>query len=133
MKAIIILLLLCLTTPSWAQNGNSLYSIHADKVRTDSRDGVTIYEGHAEARVLNVVFEAHTISILRDKGLPSRIEASGNPVEFHQQASSDSLSGTARKITFLVPELKLTLIDYDVTDPSGNRLKGKKAIFELKP
>lgn len=135
MKATVTFLLLCLAAPSWAQNGNGPYSINADTVRTSSRDGVSVttYSGNARARVSDLLIEADTISIFGGDGLPSRVEATGNPVTFHQQASSRKLSGSAQKVVFLVSELKLTLIDYVITDPSGNNMKGRKATFVLNP
>jgi lipopolysaccharide transport protein LptA len=133
MKSIAIVVLLCLPATLWAQDTNAPFSINADKVRSDSGDGVTTYEGNAKARVLDLLVEAQTITIFRknDAPLPSRIEASGSPVKFSREAHLDSLSGTARKIILQVPELKLTLIDYTISDPSGNTMKGKQAVFVL--
>lgn len=133
MKASIVLLLLCLAAPSWAQDGNGLYSINADEVRVDNNQGVTTYEGSASAEVSGVVIEAATITVFHGDGLPSRLEASGDPVKFRHQASSNSLSGTARQMVFSVSDLKLTLIDYVVADPEGNTMKGGKASFVLSP
>jgi len=130
MKFIVLLLALCLATPSWAQDKNGSYSINADTV--DSHNGVTTYKGNVKVEVSNLVIEADTISIFGDGALPSRIEANGNPLRFRREAPADNLSGTAQKIIFSVPELKLTLIDYVVTDPSGNSMKGKQATFVLK-
>lgn len=133
MKFVLVLLLLCLSAPSWAQEGNSLYSINADEVRVDNNKGVTTYEGNARAEVSHVVIEAETITVFHANGLPSRLEASGNPLKFRHQASSKNLSGTAQQLIFSVPELKLTLIDYVVADPEGNTMKGGKASFVLSP
>lgn len=133
MKPTAVLLMLCLAVPSWAQDGDKDYSISADTVREDSSNGVTTYQGNAKARVADLVIEAETISISHDNGLPSRIEASGDPLKFRQLSSADNLHGTAQRIVFVVPELKLTLIDYVVTDPDGNNMKGKKASIVLSP
>lgn len=133
MKSIVILFLLCLAAPLWAQGKAGLFSINADTVQEDSRNGVTTYRGNAKAEISSLLIEADTISIFGDGGQPSRIEASGNPLKFRQRASAAGLSGTAKKITFLVPELKLILIDYAIADPSGNNMKGKKATFVLTP
>lgn len=133
MKSTVILFLLCLTTPLWAQDGDGPYTIDADTVRVDSSNGVTTYEGNAEAEISNLVIEAGTIAIFHDNGSPSRVEASGNPLKFRQRASSDTISGTARQIMFSVPELKLTLFDYVIADPAGNNMKGEKASFVLSP
>lgn len=96
----------------------------------DTRDGVkvTTYSGNARARVDKLKIDGDAISIFGDAALPSRIEASGDPLKF---SFADRFSGTARKVTVLVQELKLTLIDYVITDSSGNRMKGKTATFEL--
>ena len=123
---------MCLAAPSPAQDGNSLYSINADTVRTDSDNSVTTYQGNARAEVLNLAIEADTISIFGGGTLPSKIEASGSPLTFHRESPNGELSGTAHKIIFLVPDLNLTLIDYVITDPHGNKMKGKKATFALK-
>ncbi|MGA8259477.1 MAG: LptA/OstA family protein [Arenicellales bacterium] len=133
MKSIIFALLLCLPAALWAQDPNGPFSINADKVQVDSRNGVTTYEGNAKVRVLDLLIEAETISIFRKNGaqLPTRIEATGKPLKFSRQASGDKLSGTARKVIFQVPELKLTLIDYTISDPSGNTMKGRQAVFVL--
>lgn len=133
MKPVIALLLLCLAAPSWAQEGNSVYSINADEVRVDKDKGVTTYEGNARAEISGVVIEAETITVVHGNGLPSRLEASGDPLKFHHQASSDSLSGTAQQLIFSVPDLKLTLVDYVVADPQGNTMKGRQASFVLSP
>lgn len=133
MKSVIVLLLLCLGAPSWAQEGNSLYSINADEVRVDNSKGVTTYEGNVSAEISSVEIEAATITVFHGDGLPSRLEASGDPLKFRHQASSNSLRGTARQMVFSVPDLKLTLIDYVVADPEGNTMKGGKASFVLSP
>lgn len=133
MKPFIVLVLLCLAAPSWAQDGNSLYSINADEVRVDDDKGVTTYEGNARADVAGVVVEAETITVVHGDGLPSRLEANGDPLKFQHQASSNSLSGTAQQMIFSVPDLKLTLIDYVVADPEGNTMKGRQASFVLSP
>lgn len=132
MKAILILLMLSLPAPLWAQGTNALYSINADTVHVNKRTGVTTYEGHAKVKILNLSIRARTISIFTDKGRLSKVEASGNPITFSQNGSAHSLSGTARKVTFEVPQLKLTLLDYRITDPEGNTMKGKKGVFLLK-
>lgn len=133
MKSMVIVMLLCLPATLWAGDASSPFSIKADKVQVDSRNGVTTYEGNATVRVLDLLIEAQTISIFRKTGdsLPVRIEASGKPLKFSRQVSGDNLSGTARKVIFQVPELKLTLLDYAVSDPSGNTMRGKRAIFVL--
>ncbi len=133
MKSTSILFLFCLAAPLWAQNGNSLYSITADTVRSDSGSNVTTYEGDARAEVLDLVIEAETISITGTDGSPSRIEASGNPLRFHRRQSTDDFSGTAARVVFALPELKLTLTDYTVRDSSGNKMKGRSATFVLDP
>lgn len=133
MKSIIVVLLLSLATLLWAEEGDGLYSIDADGVRKDSSNGVTTYEGNARAELSNLAIEADTISIFRDNGLPTRVEASGDPLKFRHQASADNVSGTAKRIIFLVPELKLTLIDYVIADPAGNKIKGDKASIVLSP
>lgn len=133
MKSNIVLLLLCLTTPLSAQEGKNPFSINADSVRSNSGKGVTTYEGNAHAEILNLVIEADTIEIIRDNGLPSRVEAVGNPLSFRQRSPSGSLNGTAKRIILSVPDLELTLTDYIVADPSGNTMKGRKASFVLSP
>lgn len=133
MKPATVLLLLCLAAPSWAQEGDSLYSIDADEVRVDNDKGVTTYEGNARAEVAGVVVQAETITIVHGDGLPSRLEASGDPLKFRRQASSNSLSGSAEQLIFSVPDLKLTLIEYVVADPEGNTMKGRQASFVLSP
>ncbi|MDZ7839558.1 MAG: LptA/OstA family protein [Gammaproteobacteria bacterium] len=131
MKPTFVLFLFCLTAPLWAQNGNGLFSITADTVRSDSDSNVTTYEGDARAEVLDLVIEAETIAIFGADGSPSRIEASGSPLRFHRRQSTDDFSGTAARIVFVLPELKLTLSDYVIRDPSGNNMKGGKATFVL--
>lgn len=133
MKPVAVLLLLCFAAPLWSQDGDKPYSITADTVRKDGGNDVTTYQGNAKAEVADLVIEADTISISHDNGLPSRIEASGDPLKFHRQASDDQFNGTAQRIIFVVPELKLTLIDYIIADPSGNNMKGKKASIVLDP
>lgn len=133
MKPLIVLLLLCLAAPLAAQDPGSLYAIDADTVTTDDAAGVTTYTGQARARIADLVIEADTIEVFHGDDLPSRLEASGEPLKFHRQASSGDLSGTARQMIFSVADMKLTLIDYVVTDPSGNSMKGGKASFVLSP
>lgn len=129
----IALLLLCLAAPSLAQDENAPYTIDADAVRVDGDNGATTYVGNARAEISNLVIEADTIAVFRDNGLPSRVEASGSPIRFEQQASSGSLAGTAQQIILSVPELKLTLIDYAISDTDGNSMKGREATFVLEP
>lgn len=133
MKSTLILFLLCIAAPLWAQNGNELYSITADTVRSDGGGNVTTYEGDARAEVLDLVIEAETISITGTDGSPSRIEASGSPLRFHRRQSTDDFNGTAARIVFSLPELELTLTDYVIRDSSGNNMKGGKATFVLDP
>jgi lipopolysaccharide export system protein LptA len=96
----------------------------------DSRDGVnvTTYSGNAKAQISKLTVDGDTISIYGDDALPSKIVASGDPLKF---SFADKFSGTAQKVVLLVQELKLTLVDYIITDSSGNRMKGKTATFEL--
>lgn len=122
---------MCLAGPLWAQEGNDIYSIDADSVREDRGNGITTYQGNARAEISNLVIEADTIEIVRENGFPSRVEATGNPLSFRRQASDGTFSGTAQRITLSVPELKLTLIDYEIADPSGNTMKGGQANFVL--
>lgn len=133
MKCIVLLLLLCVAAPSWAGDNGELFSIDADTVQVDDDQGTTTYAGNARARVLNVVIEAQTIVLFRDNGLPARIEAAGSPLRFHQTGTADNLSGTARSLVFSTADLKLELMDYSISDPAGNNLKGQKATFVLSP
>lgn len=133
MKPIAVLLLLCLATPLWAQDKDVLYSVDADTVHADDNEGVTTYKGNAKAEVSNLVIEADTIRVFHDNDSPVKVEASGSPLKFHQKSSSDSFSGTARRIIFSLAELKLTLLDYSLSDPAGNKMRGQKASFVLGP
>lgn len=133
MQSILVIFLLSLAAPLWAQSGNEHYSITADAVRSDTGSNITTYEGSARAEILDLVIEADTISIAGDNGIPTRIEANGSPIRFHRRGSGENLNGTAQRITFSVADLKLTLIDYVVTDPKGNNMKGGKATFVLSP
>ena len=83
--------------------------------------------------VSNLVVEADTIAIATRDGLPMRIEADGRPIRFYEQVKERNIDGTAARVVFEVPELRLTLFDYSILDPSGNNMKGKKASFELSP
>lgn len=128
-----LLLLLSFTMPLWAQEKDELYSVDADTVNVDESEGVTTYQGNARAKVANLVIEADTILVFRDRDTPTRVEASGSPLKFHQKSSSDSLSGTAQQIVFSIAELKLTLLDYSFADATGNKMSGQKATFVLSP
>ncbi len=111
----------------------SLYSIDADTVDFDDATGTTVYRGNARVVVANLVIEADAISITDGGGLPSKIAAEGSPIRFRELEPKQNISGTATAVTFLVNELKLTLVDYSIVDPSGNRMQGKKASFVLSP
>jgi len=127
-------LLMCWCISVGAQSAPSdLYSIKADDVQIDSTTGVTTYNGNARVTVANLIIEAETISITMQNGLPSKIVASGTPIKFHEQVPEKNINGTATGVTFDVAELKLTLLEYSILDPSGNRMKGKKASFVLSP
>lgn len=114
-------------------NAGDLYSINADDVVVDNDNGVKTYSGKATVVVANLIIEADSISIFGLDGIPSKIEAKGNPISFREQVAKQNFNGTAREVTFVVSELKLTLSDYSITDPSGNNMKGKKASFVLSP
>jgi lipopolysaccharide transport protein LptA len=133
MKSILFALLLYLAMPSWAQQDTGPFPVTADAVRSNQDTGATTYEGNARAEIAGLVIEADRIIIFGDASLPSRIEASGNPLEFRQQGSAGDLSGTAHEAVLSVSELKLTLIDYVIADPDGNSMKGRKATFVLEP
>ncbi len=75
--------------------------------------------------VSNLVIEADSVSVFSQGGLPARIEASGNPISFKEKVPKDNISGTALSVTFDVAELKLTLTEYSIVDPTGNNMKGR--------
>jgi lipopolysaccharide transport protein LptA len=132
MKPAVFLLLTALCTPVCAQtDATPLYAIEADHIRTI--DGVTEYQGNARVTVSNLVIEADSISIAQLGGIPVKIEAAGDPLKFYETVPKQNINGTAKTVVFLVPELKLTLTDYVITDPGGNAMKGKKASFVLAP
>ena len=128
--ALLLLTMLCVQALG-QDSADALYSIVADKVLTE--DGVTTYQGNAKVTVYNIVIEADSISITQLGGIPVDIEATGNPLKFYETEPVQNISGTAKAALFSVPELKLTLTDYVLTDPDGNAMKGKKASFVLKP
>ena len=132
-----ILLVFCLFATTHAEttvsNPSELYSINADEVIVDAAGGTTTYQGNARVIVANLVIDAESIAITTVNGLPSRISAVGSPISFSEQVPSKNINGTAREIVFDVSELKLTLVDYSIADPSGNNMKGKKASFTLSP
>jgi len=112
-------------------DSNDLYSISADNVNADDENGVTTYEGNARVVVSNLIIEADSISIFEQNGLPSSIEASGSPIKFYEQEPRKNISGTAQQVSFLVTELRLTLTEHSIVDPSGNNMKGKKLSINL--
>ena len=115
-------------------SGGELYSINADQVLVDAENGTTTYKGNARVIVSNLIIEADSISILmHESGLPAKITASGDPIRFQEKKPRRNIRGTAKEVTFVVAELKLTLIDYAITDPDGNNMKGKKASFIMEP
>ena len=120
-------------TDSITDEGGGLYSINADEVVTDVTGDTTTYQGNARVTVANLVIEAESVSITKRNGLPSRIAAAGTPVSFSEKVPGKNFSGTAREIIFDVADLKLTLFDYSIADPSANNMKGKKASFTLSP
>ena len=132
-----ILLVFCLVATAYAEttvsNPSELYSINSDEVIVDAADGTTTYQGNARVIVANLIIEAESIAITTVNGLPSRISATGSPISFSEQVPSKNINGTAREIVFDVRNLKLTLVDYSIADPSGNNMKGKKASFTLSP
>ena len=99
----------------------------------DNENDVTTYKGNATVTVANLIIEADSIVITSLNGLPSKIEATGDPIKFYEQTPKQNISGTATGVSFDVAELKLTLIEYSILDPSGNSMKGKKASFVLSP
>lgn len=131
------LMLLCLCATAQSTSAQStptdLYSINADDVLVDNENNVITYKGNATVTVANLIIEAHSIVITSLNGLPLKIEATGDPIRFHEQIPKQNISGTATGVTFDVAELKLTLIEYSILDPSGNNMKGKKASFVLSP
>ena len=126
----LMLLCLCATAQS---TSTDLYSINADDVLVDDENNVITYKGNATVTVANLIIEADSIAITSQNGLPLKIEATGNPIRFYEQTPKQNINGTATGITFDVAELKLTLIEYSILDPSGNSMKGKKASFVLSP
>ena len=131
-KKIVLGFYLVACTSIFAQSQSmDLYSIDADEVITDSDDNAVIYKGNARVVVSNLVIEADSISIFKQDGLPSKITAVGSPIKFHERVPRQHINGTAKQVTFIVPELKLTVIEYSIKDPTGNNMKGKKASFIL--
>lgn len=132
----LMLLCLCATAQNTSAQSNTstdLYSINADDVVVDNENNVIAYKGNATVIVANLIIEADSIVITSQNGLPLKIEATGDPIKFHEQTPKQNISGTATGVTFDVAELKLTLIEYSILDPSGNNMKGKKASFILSP
>lgn len=120
------------TVPAPAAESD-LYSVTSDQVVNDPESDTTAYMGNARVVVANLFIEADSITIARRDGLPSRITASGSPIRFGERVPKQNINGTAREMVFDVPELKLSLVDYSIVDPSGNTMKGKKASFVLSP
>ena len=114
-------------------NAGDLYSIDADQVKIDEVKGTITYAGNARVVVANLIIEADSITIVKHNGLPAKITASGNPIMVQEQIPRKNFSGTAKQMTFLLMEFKLTLIDYSITDQTGNNMKGKKASFIFAP
>jgi lipopolysaccharide transport protein LptA len=112
---------------------NDLYSIEADEVVVDAANEVTTYRGNATVTVANLIIEADSIALFGLPGIPSKIAAVGSPISFREQVPKQNINGTAREIVFVLAELKLTLSDYSIVDPAGNRMTGKKASFLLSP
>lgn len=132
MKFAIFLSLLILSVQPFIQAASDeLYSINADVIKTDPDSGVKTYQGNARVEAANLIIEADTISILEQNGFPLRIEASGNPIEFREKTPRKNISGSAKEIVFDVSELKLTLTEYSIIDPTGNNMKGKKISIVL--
>lgn len=127
----VMFLLLCLAAPLPAQEAGNGYSIDADTIDSDASAGVTTYQGNARAEIGQLAIEADSITITHGDGLPSKVEADGDPVSFERRASDDSFSGSAGRIVLQVAERKLTLFDYAIVDQSGNSMKGGKASFVL--
>ena len=133
-KTIVLVFFLAAYTSTFAHAQSSdSYSINADDVITDSENNAVIYQGNAKVVFSNLVLEADSISIFKHNGFPSKITAVGNPIKFHEKVPKQHINGTAKKATFFVPELKLTVIEYSITDPTGNNMKGKKASFVFAP
>ena len=134
MRNPVVVLLLVLSTSTFvcAQSSES-YSINADDVINDVQNNAIIYQGNAKVVFSNLVLEADSISIFKHNGFPSKITAVGNPIKFHEKVPKQHINGTAKEATFFVPELKLIVIEYSITDPTGNNMKGKKASFVLAP
>lgn len=133
-KTTALILFFALCANAFAQDqSKDLYSISADDIQTDNNNNTITYKGNAKVVVSNLVIQADVISIFKQNGLPSKITAVGNPIKFHEQVPKQHINGTAQQVTFVVSELKLTLIEYSITDPSGNNMKGKKASFVLAP
>ena len=114
-------------------DGGDLYSIDADQVTINEVNGTITYAGNARVVVANLIIEADSISIIKHNGLPAKITASGDPIRLQEQVPRKNFSGTAKQMTFLLMEFKLTLIDYSITDQTGNNMKGKKASFVFAP
>lgn len=130
----VIIILLFLSVSGYSRAGaDDSYSINADQVQVDDKNSTITYQGNAKAVVSNLIIEADTISIVSRNGLPSKITASGDPIRFQEKVSKHNINGTAQEVTFVLAEFKLTLINYSITDPSGNNMKGKKASFILSP
>ena len=131
----LMLLCLCATAQSTSVQSTptDLYSINADDVLVDNENNVITYKGNATVIVANMIIEADSIVITSLNGLPLKIEATGDPIRFYEQIPKKNINGTATGVTFDVAELKLTLIEYSILDPSGNNMKGKKASFVLSP
>ena len=129
---VILFFILSASTFALAQSIDS-YSINADDVITDDENNAVIYQGNAKVVFSNLVLEADSISIFKHNGFPSKITAVGSPIKFHEKVPKQHIKGTAREAIFFVPELKLTVIEYSITDPTGNNMKGKKASFVFTP
>ncbi len=128
-----VLLLLSFTTSYSQDDAAGSYAVDADQVLIDETNGTITYAGNARVVVANLVIQADSISIVNQNGLPAKITASGDPIRLQEQVRKTSFNGTARQVTFLLAELKLTLIDYSITDQAGNSMKGKKASFVFAP
>lgn len=133
-RAVVAFFVLFFSASTYSQDDSQdLYSIDAEQVQVDDKNGTVIYKGNARAIVSNLIIEADSISIVKQNGLPSIISARGDPIRFQEKVPRHNINGTAREVTFSVTELKLTLIEYSITDPTGNNMKGKKASFILAP
>ena len=102
--------------------------LRADRATLSQQEGTGLYEGNAELIQGQRSLKADRIEITLKDGKPSRVEATGNPVEL---LDGGDLSARAGKLVYDIEGRRILLSKQARINHLGRTFEGAELVYEL--